>query len=597
MVPRLIDSRDGVFLVPKMPSNAQTLIMRIFDAWKTENLPNVLDGTAFEVFASELALRSFGLGMEEIEAGIVGGGQDGAIDAVYVFFDDILLDEDSDVVASSSRASDFGQDKALELWVVQAKRTPSFSEEAVDKLENTLRRMLDLSLPLESLAVLYNPTLLARFGLFRDAWEKLLTRRPRLRVNVVYAAPGDSGGITPQLEAKINALKQVIQGAVPDAQSISVSLLGDLELLSRYNERPPYTFSMKYQESATHGRSHVALVRLRDYFDLIVDENGRLRRHLFEWNVRDYQGNVSVNQEIRNSLASADSPEFWWLNNGVTLLCSEATSTAKTYSLSNIQIVNGLQTSHEIFEALRVDGESEANDRMLLVRIIVTGDSATRDLVIRATNRQTAITDASLRATDEVQRNIENYFLTHGWYYDRRKGFYKNDGKDPSKIVSIQFVGAAITAMGLARPDKARGKPSSLLKNNDDYRLVFNSSIDLEVYLWAARTQRQVDTFILSGSAEANVSQKSNLKFHLSMLVAERLNDGPVRRPQQLRALALNGAELGDLEVKGIFEDLKKWAAVYLDAEGVILERATKAQRFTEYLLSRANERRGIGRR
>ncbi|MGK4582078.1 AIPR family protein [Kitasatospora sp. HPMI-4] len=580
-----------------MPSNAQTLIMRIFDAWKTENLPNVLDGTAFEVFASELALRSFGLGMEEIEAGIVGGGQDGAIDAVYVFFDDILLDEDSDVVASSSRASDFGQDKALELWVVQAKRTPSFSEEAVDKLENTLRRMLDLSLPLESLAVLYNPTLLARFGLFRDAWEKLLTRRPRLRVNVVYAAPGDSGGITPQLEAKINALKQVIQGAVPDAQSISVSLLGDLELLSRYNERPPYTFSMKYQESATHGRSHVALVRLRDYFDLIVDENGRLRRHLFEWNVRDYQGNVSVNQEIRNSLASADSPEFWWLNNGVTLLCSEATSTAKTYSLSNIQIVNGLQTSHEIFEALRVDGESEANDRMLLVRIIVTGDSATRDLVIRATNRQTAITDASLRATDEVQRNIENYFLTHGWYYDRRKGFYKNDGKDPSKIVSIQFVGAAITAMGLARPDKARGKPSSLLKNNDDYRLVFNSSIDLEVYLWAARTQRQVDTFILSGSAEANVSQKSNLKFHLSMLVAERLNDGPVRRPQQLRALALNGAELGDLEVKGIFEDLKKWAAVYLDAEGVILERATKAQRFTEYLLSRANERRGIGRR
>ncbi|MFF1808995.1 AIPR family protein [Streptomyces sp. NPDC058251] len=577
-----------------MPSNAQTLIMRIFDAWKIENLPSVEDATAFEVFASELALRPFGLGLEDIEAGIVGGGQDGAIDGVYTFFDDALLDEDSDVVSTSSKPTEFGQDRNLELWVVQAKRTPSFSEEAVDKLENTMRRLLDLSQSLESLAVLYNSTLLARFSLFRDAWEKLITRRPRISVNVVYAAPGDTSGINPQLEAKLHALKQVIFNSVPDAQRISVELLGDKELLGRHNERPPYTLAMNYQESATSGRSHVALVKLRDYYNLIVDDNGRLRRHLFEWNVRDYQGNVSVNQEIRSSLTSTGSPEFWWLNNGVTLLCSEVTSTAKTYSLSNIQIVNGLQTSHEIFEALRGSAGTEAEDRMLLVRIIVTEDAATRDLVIRATNRQTAITDASLRATDEVQRNIENYFLTQGWYYDRRKGYYKNDGKDPSKIVSIQFVGASITAMGLARPDKARGKPSSLLKNDEDYKLVFNSSIDLEIYLWAARLQRQVDNFILSEAAEADVSQKSNLKFHLSMLIVERLYGAPIRGPQQLRRLALGNSKVDDLEVKGIFENLKTWSAIYLDREGVILERATKAQRFSDYLLNCAERERKI---
>lgn len=577
---------DRSFRMPKMPSNARTLIMRIFDTWKSENLPAVPDDTAFEVFASEVALRPFDLGLEDIEAGIVGGGQDGAIDAVYVFFDDTLLDEDSDVVSTSSRPTDFGQDRNLELWVVQAKRTPSFSEGAVDKLENTMRRLLDLSQPVESMSVLYNSTLLGRFGLFRDAWEKLITRRPRISVNVVYATPGETHGVNPQVEAKLGALKQVILTFVPDAQKVSVELIGDKELLARYNERPPYTLPMNYQESATSGRSHVALVRLRDYYNLIVDENGRLRRHLFEWNVRDYQGSVSVNQEIRKSLASTDSPEFWWLNNGVTLICSEVTSTAKTYSLSNIQIVNGLQTSHEIFEALRGLNGAEAENRMLLVRIIVTDDAATRDLVIRATNRQTAITDASLRATDEVQRNIENYFLTHGWYYDRRKGYYKNDGKDPSKIVSIQFVGASITAVGLARPDKARGKPSSLLKNDEDYKLVFDSSFNLEIYLWAARLQRRVDNFILSEAAEANVSQKSNLKFHLSMLMVERLNRGPVRRPQQLRPLALGDATVDDAQIKEIFENLKRWSAVYLEREDVILERATKSQRFSEYLLS-----------
>lgn len=451
-----------------------------------------------------------------------------------------------------------------------------------------MRRLLDLSLSIDSLSVLYNPTLLTRFAIFRDAWEKLITRRPRISVNVIYATPGDSSSITPQFEAKLSALKQVITSSVPDARTVSVELLGDKELLARYNERPPYTLAMNYQESATSGESHVAIVKLRDYYDLIVDDNGRLRRHLFEWNVRDYQGSVSVNQEIRQSLTSSDSPEFWWLNNGVTIICSEATSTAKTYSLSNIQIVNGLQTSHEIFESLRGGDSAEAGERMLLVRIIVTDDAATRDLVIRATNRQTAITDASLRATDEVQRNIENYFLTQGWYYDRRKGYYKNDGKDPAKIVSIQFLGASVTAMGLARPDKSRGKPSSLLKNDEDYRLVFNSSIDLQVYLWAAKLQRQVDSFILSEAAEANVSQKSNLKFHLSMLIVELLNGSPVRRPQQLRALSSANAAVVDVVLKDLFEKLKRWSGAYLQREGVILERATKSQRFSEYLLDRA---------
>jgi hypothetical protein len=276
----------------------------------------------------------------------------------------------------------------------------------------------------------------------------------------------------------------------------------------------------------------------------------------------------------------------------VTILCSEATSAGKAYSLSNIQIVNGLQTSHEIYEVLKTNGTTETENKMLLVRIIVTGDAATRDQVIRATNRQTAVTDASLRATDDVQRQIEDYFLTKGWYYDRRKNFYKNDGKDVSKIVGIPFLGAALTAMGLARPDKSRGKPSSLLKNDEDYRQVFSPMIGLEIYLWAARLQRTVDTFIVSDAANATIDQRSNLKFHLSMLTVDRMNDGPVRKPQQLRALADAGAFLPDEETKALFERLKQWSDDYLVAEGSILERAAKSQRFSDYLLKRAAEER-----
>lgn len=577
------------------PANARTLLIRIFEAWLTDSFATYSEGTAFEIFASELVLRPYGLVLDEVKSGIVGGGQDGGIDSVYVFFDDSLVAEDSEVVDPSSKPADFNQDRLLELWIIQTKTTPAFSEKALDELENSIRRLLDLSQPLDSLKVLYNESLLDRIALFRTAWDKLLTQRPRISVNVVYATTGDRRSITPQVEAKVRALQQVIAAAVPDPAPVTVELMGDKELLNRYNERPSYTVRMEYQESATSGNSHVALVRLGDYYDLIVDGNGRLRRHLFEWNVRDYQGNVEVNKGIRNSLTAIDSPEFWWLNNGVTILCSEATSAGKAYSLSNIQIVNGLQTSHEIYEVLKNHRTPETENKMLLVRIIVTADAATRDQVIRATNRQTAVTDASLRATDDVQRQIENYFLTQGWYYDRRKNFYKNEGKEISKIVSIPFLGAALTAMGLARPDKSRGKPSSLLKNNDDYKQVFSPSISLEIYLWAAKVQRRVDAFIVSDEASSTIDQRSNLRFHLSMPVVDKLYGGPVRGPQQLRALASQDASLTDSEIAALFSDLKQWSDEYLKREGSILERAAKAQRFSEYLLKKASERRSAG--
>jgi AIPR protein len=574
-------------------TNARTLLTRIFGAWRSDCLASYSEGTAFEIFASDLALRPYGLALDDIEAGIVGGGQDGAIDSVYVFFDDNVIDEDSEVVDPASKPSDLGQGRLLELWIIQAKTTPAFSEATLDQLENSIRRLLDLSQPLESLSTLYNERLLRRIGLFRTAWDKLITQRPRISVNVVYATRGDRQGVTPQVEAKLNALRQMIAEAVPDPSLVTAELMGDKELLSRYNERPSYTVRMEYQESATSGDSHVALVKLKDYYDLIVDDNGRLRRHLFEWNVRDYQGNVEVNKGIRESLTSTDSPEFWWLNNGVTILCSEAISVGKAYSLSNIQIVNGLQTSNEIYGVLKSQRSPEAENKMLLVRIIVTGDAKTRDQVIRATNRQTAVSDASLRATDDVQRQIEAYFLTKGWYYDRRKNFYKNEGKaDISKIVGIPFLGAAVTAMGLARPDKSRGKPSSLLKNNDDYKQVFSPSIDLEIYLWAAMLQRRVDAFIVSEAANVTIEQRSNLKFHLSMLIVDKLNNGPVKRPQQLRSLASQDASLTDDELEELFDKLKQWSAEYLQTEGVILERAAKAQRFSDYLLKRASEQR-----
>jgi len=74
----------------------------------------------------------------------------------------------------------------------------------------------------------------------------------------------------------------------------------------------------------------VCLVRLTDLHVFVTDGNA-LQRHIFEANVRDYQGSTEVNQEIRGSLANAGKEDFWWLNNGVTVLASKAVLTRRSW--------------------------------------------------------------------------------------------------------------------------------------------------------------------------------------------------------------------------------------------------------------------------
>ena len=96
-------------------------------------------------------------------------------------------------------------------------------------------------------------------------------------------------------------------------------------------------------------------------------------------------------------MLGAEAPEYWWMNNRVTVVCSTVTINSKTYVLDDVQIVNGLQTSYTLYDALRLENEGSAWDKNLLVRILATKDPEVRDKVIRATNRQTSVPVASLR--------------------------------------------------------------------------------------------------------------------------------------------------------------------------------------------------------
>jgi len=568
--------------------NELVLLDQVLRQRQNERSIPLRDDDAFELFACEQVLRDRDLSAEEVALGIVGGGNDGAIDGVYVFLGDALLSEDSDIFQEGFAPGKVASGTCLSLWLIQAKREMSFTETALDKIANSTRRLLSLGESDADLSQLYSAAAVGRTGLFRAALQVLATRHLQVEIRFTYVTRGRADEINSKVEIKARDLerqfREVVTGGIGQ-----VEFVGAAELWKRANTVPSYTTELVFQENATSGTSHVALVKLSDYMDFLTDGEGDLRRHIFDLNVRDFAGDVEVNKEIRSSLEDPGAPEFWWLNNGITIVCSKASIVAKKYAMDDVQIVNGLQTSHTVHRVLRGASENHpAFERSVLVRILVTGDDpATRDRVIRATNRQTSVPAASLRATDDIQRNIESFFLAHGWFYDRRKNFYRNNGKSPERIIGIPLLAQAVMAMGLSRPDNSRARPSSLLKRDEDYKKIFSSSVPLPVYLWLAKSQKVVDAFLASEAANATTQERTNLRFHLAMVAAATLLIRRVYDPANLNSVASEEHDIGEADLAQCLLHLRESFAQFAKQTGDPPDKIAKGPDFVSFLLGR----------
>lgn len=565
-----------------MADNAVVLLDKLLAGREHQSVP---DDEAFELFTFEQVLKEYDLSDDEIANGQVGGGGDGGVDGLYCFLNGNLLEEDAEVLEEDFDPSRVKREPELSLIVVQSKRTPSFGETAFEKLAATLSDLLDLSKDEDELAELFAPALLERASIFRTAWHRIATRHPRIRVSVSYASKGDTNTMNQKVRTRADRLRESVSNSIPKA-AVEVHFLGARELVDLAGQEKSYTLRLTFRENATAAESHIVLVSLDDYFAFISDD-GVLRKHIFDWNVRDYEGDVEVNKEISESLGEVNAPEFWWLNNGVTVICSQASSTGKTFSLDDVQIVNGLQTSVTIFQYLSgAPHDDPARSRSILVRIIVTDDHRTRDRVIRATNRQTAVTAAALRATDQIQRDLEAYFLSADWFYERRKNYYRNQGKSPAKTVTIPYLAQAIMAVGLSEPSNSRARPSSLLKNNADYARLFDDRIDFPIYLWIAQVQKSVDAFLRTDQASTTAPDRTNLKFYVSMLLVARRHGGPIYNPKQLRSMC--GTEFPDDEMMTALTYVRDELAAFQADRGTPVDRIAKNREFTDALLARA---------
>jgi hypothetical protein len=513
-----------------MGTNDQIILRQIVQQKIDEMESKPTEGEFFERFVSEQVLKNYDLSYDEIEAGIVGGGNDGGIDAIYVLINGELIKIDSDI-------SEFRRNIRIDLFIIQAKATNSFSETSVEKLINSTNDLLNFSVSILSLRAHYNAKLVEIIEKFRKAYHSLLTKHPKLYVTYIYASCGDTDEIHHNVEWRKNKLRDAVAQLLDS--NFEFQFQGASELLQKFRKVPSTSIDLQLLENATsttfnEKQGYLCLVSLINFYKFITDD-GHIRKNIFEANIRDYQGKVEVNEGIKATLEEVvASDDFWWLNNGITIIATSGTIVGKTISLEEPQIVNGLQTSTEIYNYFN-DNHSTSDNRSILVRIIVTSDSASRDKIIKATNSQTAISAASLHATDKVQRNIESLFLLKGGlYYDRRKNFYKNQGYPRDKILSIPYLAQAVNAMALREPDNSRGRPASLLKDDKNYTRIFNDRNSINLYWICATTMKKIEAYMKSKEANLPSEEKYNLVFHVAMYVTLVMMGGSNYQPKDV---------------------------------------------------------------
>ena len=155
---------------------------------------------------------------------------------------------------------------------------------------------------------------------------------------------------------------------------------------------------------------------------------------LFDMNIREYLGNKGVNKNIYTTLLDPEERKnFFYYNNGVTIICdkmkkietqSSINNMNAVFGIDNPQIVNGCQTVNSIYEALKnVDPttlERDYKDTFVMLKILeIDRDNSEEDVlyhnIVKYNNSQNAIDEKTFVANSSEFKRVQIEFEKKGF--------------------------------------------------------------------------------------------------------------------------------------------------------------------------------------
>lgn len=272
--------------------------------------------------------------------------------------------------------------------------------------------------------------------------------------------------------------------------------------------------------------SFLAIMPIKEYLNMIVDEDGKIKKGIFELNVRDFNGieNNRVNQDIINTIKSDNKSFFGLLNNGITVVGKSSSKTKGKYTIKNFYVVNGCQTSNIIHQAI-----DEIDDSMWIsIKIVITDNDEIIQNIVKATNNQTEVQEIQLLSMTEYQKLLEYYYESfdekYQLYYERRAGQYNSDYRiDKSRIITTDMQIRAYASVILEYPHIASRYYGHLLEGlglQDIGKGIFVTGQSPSLYYASALLLVHIDNCFNNDLLDGKVEKfKYHLLFVFSKLV------------------------------------------------------------------------------
>lgn len=468
---------------------------------------------AFERVAAEEVLTQHDPDDDEIERGQIGGHRDGGYDGIYIYVNGALVNgEDPDTINLSNGG-------LVEIHLIQAKYQAGMKEDIFLKWKDSFVNLMEEGHDKSR----YDAKVIEAFALMKAILSKTLTKD--MKVTITFWVVTLAGQVSDAVRQQADELQAWVEGIVPPKnREVRVELVGAARLYDMIETDPDIVREL----SGVGGplvpdqKSALLVVPLQDYARFIT-VGGKLDRRMFEANIRDYQQRTNINKSIARTLREGGDVDFWWFNNGVTIIADEVSrGMDNKVTLRNPRIVNGLQTSYEIFNYSVECGDKLAKDgRNVLVRCMATRDEGVRAQLIQSTNGATPIPSVYMRSLDPVQLQIQRYFRSNDQHlrYDRRKGECRATKVPAKDIVSMQFLGQCLTATLLGSPESAYAHPSQVMADDASYGRMFNGGTDPAVYLNVARLGVFIKRYM--GKVGLNEQYRS-LRYHVLYVMCAR---------------------------------------------------------------------------
>jgi hypothetical protein len=253
-----------------------------------------------------------------------------------------------------------------------------------------------------------------------------------------------------------------------------------------------------FEKSDGDVRALIVDVDIRDLIRIVLDnENVRndvdfnyekmseykILEDAFEDNVRVYLKQRSrVNRNIKETALSDDNLYFFYYNNGITITCDRFTYPKTQRNpiivLENLQVVNGSQTIHTLYEAYLQNPLKFLNTD-ILCRIYETRNTTLSTSIAEYTNSQNPVSTRDIRAIDLVQRKLKAEFSVMGYFYEAKRNEYSREVR--AKRIDAEKVGQVLFSFYNQMPAEVKSRKKYIF--GEKYEEIFNEDLTAEKVL------------------------------------------------------------------------------------------------------------------